>query len=522
MKRRPFFLVLAVLAAMFLLYSADNSGSKLREYVCRINVSYHPNMDGLLRGLAESIFRDQDDPTIKEVATYFSALRMGSSGTGFVYVDKNGVNYIITNYHVVANASNFSATFEKAKGEPDIYRGLTVFSIDIENDLAMLVFRSDQKPPLKKGLPFYSKSPNELAVVLAAGFPGLGGIAQFNPTMGNITNLNGKVKISNDSDLTRGPYYLHSAQIDPGNSGGPLLIADSHSPADYSVVGVNVMKFTQSSSGSIAIPLDVVQKFVLSSIEKSKRTDIQILNQQLDDFVKFLNKKDMNKTKMSEDFGLMPFLSTIMVNANITSALQSFLETLPDDLGMKLLFNDSINTIIYSAAYDKIIKPLMNFGTLNIEAVAREPNNFGGFTVLLLINGNMFRTEWVKEGGTFRMSDFYQDNGKLNHLQIYATYFPLGKTVHYSFISRSDVAWYRVKVEKAGNLKAETALNLATQIRLIDSTGKELIRGDSGSGKNRNALINQRVDAGTYYLEVKQPDRNAARSGYYDLTIRVE
>ncbi|MDR2702608.1 MAG: serine protease [Spirochaetaceae bacterium] len=523
MKRKPLSLILAVLAAMFLLYSADNTGSQLRDYVCRINVHLLPNMDNSLRDIATGLWKLSNDDSIHQVAEQLNAIRMGSSGSGFVYVDKSGANYIITNYHVVAEASNFSVTFEKANGQTTRYRNLSVFSVDRENDLAMLAFSSDNKTPFKKGLLFYSKSPSEQAEVWAAGFPRMGGIPQWNPTKGNISNLKGEVKISDTSSARKGPYYIHSAQVNPGNSGGPLLIADSRSPAKYSVVGVNVMKFTDSDGGNLAIPLDKVQFFVLSSIEKSKRDNKQILNQQIDEFVRVLNNKDLNKTKMNDDKELFsPFLSTTMVDSNIVGGLTSFTQEFGGEVVSLLLLIDPINTMFYTTAYTTIIKPLMRMGTIKIESVYLEENNFGGYTVLFLINGYIHRTEWIKEYGTYRLTYFSQDDGKLNHLQIYASYFPLGKTVHYSFISTSDMAWYRIEITKAGTLRAETTSNMATQITLFDSGMHEITRGDSGSGRNSNALVTQKVNVGTYYLEVKQPNQRTARTGNYDLTVRIE
>ncbi|WP_461252116.1 hypothetical protein, partial [Treponema sp. R8-4-B8] len=106
--------VIILLTALSPLFGGGNSEKEegIRDYVCRINISHHPNMDGLLRNLATMMWEDEDNSDIKKIAESLNASRMGGYGSGFVYVDKNGVNYIITNYHVVANASNFSITFE--------------------------------------------------------------------------------------------------------------------------------------------------------------------------------------------------------------------------------------------------------------------------------------------------------------------------------------------------------------------------------------------------------------------------
>jgi serine protease Do len=516
----PWVIILLSTVSLFGAGNSDKENSGIRDYVCRIDENYHPNMDALLRRLAIETWENEDDPDMKKLAEGFNRLRTGGSGSGFVYVDRNGVNYIITNYHVVSNASNFSVTFEKPDGQIKRYTGLTVFSVDVKNDLAMLVFRSDEKPPFKKGLPLYDKPLHEQDTVYAAGFPNQGSIAQWKLTQGIVNNINGKVPVSNNSDVTTGPYIFHQASIDSGNSGGPLLIADSRSPAKLSVVGVNVMKFINASDSNIAIPLDKTRAFVQSSIENLKEDNKQILGKQVNGFIEFLNNKNLNRTNMEDNSELIPYLSTTMINANPDKALTIFLMDTGRSGTLSMLI-EPIHSIIYSTAYDKLIKPLKRLNTLKVEALFEpQENNFGGFTVMLLINNYMFRTEWIKEASTYRLNDFYQDNGKLNHLRTYATLFPLGKTVRYSFISKSDVAWYRIEVPQAGTLKAETSGDMDTSIVLTDSEGKKLAEDDD-SGRNLNALITIKVNPGTYYLEVQQFDLFTT-TGEYGLTILLE
>ncbi|GBU27677.1 hypothetical protein R84B8_01214 [Treponema sp. R8-4-B8] len=258
-----------------------------------------------------------------------------------------------------------------------------------------------------------------------------------------------------------------------------------------------------------------------SSIENNKEDNKLLLNRQIKGLIGFLNNKDLSKTALDEDFELISYMSTTMINANPEKALQTFL-TDTGQVGVVLVFLDPIRYITYSAVYDKIIKPLKDKRTLKVElAFEPEENNFGGYTVMLLINNFMFKTEWVKEYGTYRLNDFYQDNGKLNHKRIYATRFPIGKTLRYSFISKSDVAWYRIDVPKAGNLKAETTGNLDTRITLYDNEGKKIIEDDD-SGRNHNALINTKVVPGTFFLEIKQFADNNTKTGEYGFTVSLE
>jgi S1-C subfamily serine protease len=149
-----------------------------------------------------------------------------SLGSGFVY-DNNG--HIVTNYHVIANASIVDVTFI----DGNRYTA-NVTGIDPSNDLAVLKiienFAGDElliPPPLVLG------NSSQLKVgdlVVAIGNPfGLEG----SMTTG-IVSQKGRLL----QELQQGGYSIPDtiqtdASINPGNSGGPLLNMNAE------VIGVN-------------------------------------------------------------------------------------------------------------------------------------------------------------------------------------------------------------------------------------------------------------------------------------------
>jgi hypothetical protein len=94
------------------------------------------------------------------------------------------------------------------------------------------------------GLTFRTELPHEQEVVVAAGFPGVGMMPSFQVTKGVVSNAH---FASEERDV--GIAYLqHTAAIDPGNSGGPLLDDSGR------LLGMNTAKVSGRDNVSLAIP----------------------------------------------------------------------------------------------------------------------------------------------------------------------------------------------------------------------------------------------------------------------------
>jgi serine protease Do len=166
--------------------------------------------------------------------------RGGAVGSGFV-VSADG--YVITNNHVVADASTVKLKFQGG-AEYDA----KVIGTDSKTDLALLKIDSDKTFDY---VPLTSKDSKVGDWVMAVGNPfGLGGTV----TAG-IVSARGR-------DIGSGPYddYLQiDASINKGNSGGPAFNLEGE------VVGVNTAIFSPSG-GSVgigfAIPASIVKKVV--------------------------------------------------------------------------------------------------------------------------------------------------------------------------------------------------------------------------------------------------------------------
>ena len=195
-------------------------------------------------------------------------LNNGFSGSGFVYVAPDGKNYIITNRHVIRDAATSTVIFQedKTKKQTSI-SGLKILASDAELDLAILEF-PDNEQPFTSGLPFYNGELNDGDSVYTAGYPGLMGNPVWQFGSGIITNSS--VEVEEMIKPTLSSLIQHSAQIDGGNSGGPLLIKNKN--GNYEVAGINTWKLLNRQDTNFAIPTTTIIDFINHSLS-GERTD---------------------------------------------------------------------------------------------------------------------------------------------------------------------------------------------------------------------------------------------------------
>lgn len=172
------------------------------------------------------------------------------SGSGFIW-NKDG--YIVTNYHVIMNASKATVTLNN--GEK--YKAKLVGAA-ADYDIAVLKIQNTKKrlSPIDLG------SSSNLQVgqtVYAIGNPfGL----DWTMTKGIISALERSMDVSNGVAIKH--MIQTDASINPGNSGGPLL--DSKGK----VIGVNNMILSPSGASAgigFSIPINTVKRVVNSIIK---------------------------------------------------------------------------------------------------------------------------------------------------------------------------------------------------------------------------------------------------------------
>ncbi|HEY1106785.1 MAG TPA: MarP family serine protease [Agromyces sp.] len=165
-----------------------------------------------------------------------TAFECGSnlSGSGFVVADDR----IVTNAHVVAGVDQ---PIVEAPGLPAVAGRVVAF--DPEHDLAVIAVDGLDAPALPLDEPDLG---DEVAI---AGYP-FGGPLELRP--GRVA-ASGPVTITTDGDTSTRDIVTLSAEVDHGNSGGPVLDVDGE------VAGVVFARSEAAATVGFAIPVSTLE-----------------------------------------------------------------------------------------------------------------------------------------------------------------------------------------------------------------------------------------------------------------------
>ena len=370
----------------------------LRDYVGLISIRYHPDVIAYMGKFKETFEKRGYTDAARAVDNYLKGL----SGSGFIYVAEDGACYVLTNEHVVAQSDSLSITFEKQDGAKTTYERLKVLHVDEEKDLAILVFEDGRKP-FTGGLSFRTAPVDEGTNVFAAGFPGLANTAVWQFSSGMVSNASVRLPVSSGSDETIGPYIQHTAQIDPGNSGGPLLAAATGVPTGYAVIGINTLSAIRRQAANYAIPVNQITAFINDALSTAPVNERELIGKKVDDFMKGLRA---NSTVYGH---IARYLSNACTAANAEYAISELLDkasrTAQRDV-FETFGHDPVEGM--NAAVAWLIENSMRGSsvTIKIDLDSITSNDKGGFDVIFNVNDKRVKSEWVKEYGVWRMETF--------------------------------------------------------------------------------------------------------------------
>lgn len=240
--------------------------AQVKQYVGIVRQQYYSEYVDFFKNMSKELKSEGYNTYSKAIDSYLE----GGFGSGFVWVAKDGTNYIVTSRHVVANSETVSVEFEDDEtGAITKYEGLKIVATDDDIDIAILAFKNGERP-FTKGLEFSETALKDGQEVWSAGFPALGDEPVWQFGKGTVTNSRARIKELLNPEIST--IIQHSAQVDYGNSGGPLLISSGNK---YLVVGINTWKAAYRDSVNFAIPAAQIKKMInsISSGESSSAKD---------------------------------------------------------------------------------------------------------------------------------------------------------------------------------------------------------------------------------------------------------
>ena len=207
-----------------------------------------------------------DNANNHDLAEEFNSRATGTFfGSGAIISGTDGESYILTNHHVMGQARTAKIVFAGRGGSGLSMEGCELIASNSYMDLAILKIPWEL-PEGSIPLSFSKTTVVEGTEVWSAGYPELVGDPSWQLALGVVTNQKAVI----DDLVSEFMEYViqHSALIDPGSSGGPLLVKTAS--GGYSIVGLNTWSVSGRDNTYFSIPAEHARKFVENSLGDSE------------------------------------------------------------------------------------------------------------------------------------------------------------------------------------------------------------------------------------------------------------
>lgn len=379
------------LLVVFLLAMSIQSQNELRRKVVVVRpVLYDSSVDFLL-GFSDLLMKEG----YKEAARFLKDYAKGGFGTGFVYADSvTGKKYVITNRHVVALAQSVTIEFRDNERNVSSYKDCPVAIVDEDIDLAAIALPDNVTVG---SLRFADETPTEGHDVFTAGYPGIGDNPSWQFGKGIVSNAH-----FYDEELSKvgGNTILiqHTAQIDAGSSGSPLLIQSATDKNEYLVVGINTWKAYARENANFAIPTADIRLFCKKYLSSS-HTAKDDIRQRAETFVG-LAEQDYKE--------IVPFIAYDYIASVAPSQFDSWYKSFPTNVRkdiMRQFKNNPIEGVRMALAY--AVREKMRTKKISIEPVDNNSDSNTAETaeVAMKCNGKPATSKWIKEQGQWRLTE---------------------------------------------------------------------------------------------------------------------
>jgi serine protease Do len=275
--------------------------------------------------------------------------------------------------------------------------GCNVVYDDRRMDLAV-VSCEGKSSHLSWGLDLSTEKPQDLDSVIAAGFPALGGAPAYQSTEGKISN-------SHYKDEHKRMLLQHTAAIDPGSSGGPLLNERGQ------LLGVNTLKARGRDSVYLAVPVQDVETILDKALfTQQSFADPEAKKAALLAACRGFADEVASKDGTSEV--LSDFISNELIAKDGFESLNMVVQAMPahaERLSMMFLL-DPIAAMRFAIVLRLSVEVEGAGGSCECEAInendAQQLDREAGVRVKLRVGGDRHEGKWVVEHGHWKLSGF--------------------------------------------------------------------------------------------------------------------
>lgn len=381
-----------LLAVLFITTSLF-SQKKLRDFVVIVKPVYHETTISFLKSLSEYARQ----AGYSEAAEYLKIFSEGNGfGSGFLVKGPDGKVYILTNRHVVLQAEKVNIEFNNSDGSKVSYDNCEILSIDYNSDLALIAFPHESN--ITRALELSTNDIDDGREVFSAGFPGMAGKPSWQLGKGIVSNTALSMSLIDEEFTT--VAIQHTAQIDRGSSGGPLLISDTTSSSGYKAIGLNTWKMEGRENVNIAIPVKDINAFILASLSKQKidtNAELEITSKE------FINDA-LNGYRKVIKYVSYNYVSSLYVE-NFVKYLRGCSEEAGKDIVKVFRSGDNPIEAVRIAIADEIVRSLSKYkNSLAFKSISGFASYNTPTTVLLSYNSNEITSSWIIEQNRWKLN----------------------------------------------------------------------------------------------------------------------
>lgn len=401
-----------IISSLLFLFLSVHAYSQIREYVFVVRPDYNTETITYLSGVADALEAEGYNGLVENQSDRDD----GRFGSGFLFVTEDGTVFVVTNRHVVGGADSVILQQEMQDGSIISFENNRIAAVDDSLDLALV--RIEDVDSFSGGLVFADEVPADGTDVWSAGYPGLGGKPAWQFGKGNVTNS--RARIEDLLDPEKSTLIQHSAPVDPGNSGGPLLVAAEESAGDYRVVGINTWKAFSRQAANFAVPAPMVRAFIQASISPLSEEQLQAqLGERAAEFAAVISNAEFDENLSGRIERIASFISSEYVREFGEAALIEVLRYAPSDVrrevlhyvsnaslleGMRLACAYSLYDSLTAGYGDDVV--LLQSGAPEVSE--NKPTDYRFTTA----EGENVELAWIVENGSWRIASSDFDLGR--------------------------------------------------------------------------------------------------------------